>query len=105
MLQLSVIREQREGVISALKKRRIPNIEQTIDQVLTLDQDRRRTQQEHDELLAESNRIAREIGELRKSGGTDIGPQATSGRAFRYAYPHRQFPPTASVSNTKCSAQ
>lgn len=68
MLQLSVIREQKEQVIRALKKRRIRNIEETIEQVISLDQTRRQNQQEHDELLAESNRLSKEIGELMKSG-------------------------------------
>lgn len=68
MLQLAVIREQKDRIIAALAKRRIKNIGETIEQVISLDQARRQTQQQHDELLAESNKLAREIGELMKSG-------------------------------------
>ena len=68
MLQLAVIREQKEQIIKALGKRRIKNIGETIEQVISLDQTRRQTQQQHDELLGESNKLAREIGELMKSG-------------------------------------
>lgn len=68
MLQLAVIREQKEQIIKALSKRRIKNIGETIEQVISLDQTRRQTQQQHDELLAESNKLAREIGDLMKSG-------------------------------------
>lgn len=68
MLQLAVIREQKEQIIQALGKRRIKNIGETIGQVISLDQTRRQTQQQHDELLARSNKLAREIGDLMKSG-------------------------------------
>lgn len=68
MLQVSIIREEKDKVISALKKRRLKNIEETLDQVLSLDQKRKQTQQQQDALLAESNTLAKEIGNLMKSG-------------------------------------
>jgi seryl-tRNA synthetase len=68
MLQVSAIREGKENVIKGLRKRRIKNIESTIDLVLSLDQKRRQTQQQQDALLAESNALAKEIGSLMKSG-------------------------------------
>lgn len=68
MLQLAVIREQKEQIIRALGKRRIKNIGETVEQVISLDQTRRQTQQQHDELLAASNKLAREIGDLTKAG-------------------------------------
>ena len=68
MLQLAVIRDQKEQIIRALSKRRIKNIREAVEQVISLDQTRRQTQQQHDELLAGSNKLAREIGELMKSG-------------------------------------
>lgn len=102
MLQLSVIREQRDKVISALKKRRIPKIEETIDQVLALDQERRRAQQEHDELLAESNRIAREIGELMKSGRKD---EAEARRARTSDLKQRVATLTDTLTRTATSLQ
>jgi seryl-tRNA synthetase len=71
MLQVSVIREEKEKVIQGLKKRRLKNIEETIDKILSLDQKRRQTQQQQDGLLAESNALAKEIGNLMKSGQKD----------------------------------
>src|SRR5688500_10497877 len=71
MLQVSVIREEKERVIKGLKKRRLNNIESTIDSAITLDQKRRQTQQQQDTLLAESNSLAKEIGNLMKSGQKD----------------------------------
>jgi seryl-tRNA synthetase len=68
MLQVSLIREEKEKVIQGLKKRRLKNIEETLDKILSLDQKRRQTQQQQDSLLAESNSIAKEIGNLMKSG-------------------------------------
>ena len=68
MLQVSVIREEKEKVIGGLKKRRIQNAEQTIESILQLDLKRRQTQQQQDALLSESNTLAREIGSLMKSG-------------------------------------
>lgn len=71
MLQVSTIRDQKEKVIAGLKKRRIRDIEQTLNHVLSLDQERRQTQQKQDNLLAESNTLAREIGALMKAGNKD----------------------------------
>ncbi|HYC83652.1 MAG TPA: serine--tRNA ligase, partial [Chryseosolibacter sp.] len=71
MLQVSVIREEKEKVIQGLKKRRLKNIEETIDKILSLDQKRRQTQQQQDSFLAESNTLAKEIGNLMKSGQKD----------------------------------
>lgn len=68
MLQVSFIREQREKVTQGLKKRRLRNAEESLDQILNLDLKRRQTQQQHDALLAESNALAREIGGLMKAG-------------------------------------
>src|SRR5687767_1725149 len=68
MLQVSTIRENRDKVINGLKKRRLKGIEETLDNILSLDQKRRQTQQQQDNLLAESNTLAREIGNLMKSG-------------------------------------
>ncbi len=68
MLQVAVIREEKARIIEGLKKRRIKNIEETLDQVLSLDQSRRKIQQQQDEFLAEGNALAKEIGGLMKAG-------------------------------------
>lgn len=71
MLQVNVIREQREKVIEGLRKRGLQSIDKTIDQALALDQQRKETQRKQDDLLAESNGLAKEIGNLMKSGNKD----------------------------------
>lgn len=71
MLQVSVIREQREKVIDGLRKRGLTTISETIDQVLSLDVQRKEMQRKQDDMLAESNSLAKEIGNLMKSGNKD----------------------------------
>lgn len=68
MLQLSVIREQKEKVIEGLRKRGLQSIDITIDQVVVIDQQRKDKQKKQDDLLAEGNTLAKEIGNLMKSG-------------------------------------
>ena len=68
MLQVSILREEKEKVIQGLKKRRLANVEEMIGNILDLDLKRRQTQQQQDTLLAEANALAREIGGLMKSG-------------------------------------
>ena len=67
MLQLQVIREQKENIIKALKKRNI-DAAPLLENVLLLDERRRATQTQLDNTLAESNKISKEIGILFKSG-------------------------------------
>jgi seryl-tRNA synthetase len=71
MLQVSVIRDDKEKVILGLKKRRLKGIETSLESILSLDQKRRQTQQQQDTFLAESNSLAKEIGNLMKSGQKD----------------------------------
>jgi seryl-tRNA synthetase len=68
MLQVSFIREEKNKVIQGLRKRRLRNVEESIENILKLDQKRRQTQQQQDALLSEANSLAREIGNLMKSG-------------------------------------
>jgi seryl-tRNA synthetase len=68
MLQVSIIREEKGKIIEGLKKRRLKNVEETLDNILSLDQKRRQVQQQQDALLAESNSIAREVGNMMKAG-------------------------------------
>lgn len=75
MLQVSFIREQKDRIIQGLAKRRFKNIETVIGQVLSLDQKRRDTQRRQDDLLAQSNTLAKEIGTLMKNGQKDQAEQ------------------------------
>lgn len=78
MLQVATIRDEKEKVIQALKKRRLKNIEETIENILSLDQKRKQTQRKQDDLLAESNALAKEIGNLMKSGQKEQAEQLKS---------------------------
>ncbi|MGB0374243.1 MAG: serine--tRNA ligase [Flavobacteriaceae bacterium] len=67
MLDLSVVRTQKEQVISALEKRGI-DASTLVDNALVADEKRRGLQSTLDQKLALANSLAKEIGELYKSG-------------------------------------
>lgn len=68
MLQLNFIRENREEAISRLTKRNIADPQQIIDRIIELDSKRKSTQKQNDDARAESNALARQIGELMRAG-------------------------------------
>ncbi len=70
MLQLNVIREKKDFVLERLS---IKNIDaaSSLDKVLSLDADKRKKQTELEGLLAEQNNIAKQIGEMFRSGNKD----------------------------------
>ncbi|MFD2587410.1 serine--tRNA ligase [Croceitalea marina] len=67
MLQLQRIRDNKDAIIEALKKRNI-DADAMLNGVLHLDEKRRALQTELDNTLAESNSLSKEIGNLFKSG-------------------------------------
>ncbi|WP_289037266.1 serine--tRNA ligase [uncultured Zobellia sp.] len=67
MLQLQVVRDKKDDIINALKKRNI-DAAPLINEVLELDEKRRATQTYLDNTLAESNKLSKEIGMLFKTG-------------------------------------
>lgn len=69
MLQVPFIRDNKDLVIAGLAKRNM-DATSVINQVLSLDEERRRIQTELDNTLAESNTLSKEIGNLYKSGET-----------------------------------
>ncbi len=69
MLQVPFIRENKTLVINRLGKRNI-DAQSMIDDVIVLDEERRKLQTELDNTLAESNTLSKEIGNLYKSGET-----------------------------------
>ncbi|MBL7859179.1 MAG: serine--tRNA ligase [Cyclobacteriaceae bacterium] len=75
MLQVATIRDEKERIIQGLKKRRLKNIEESIENILQLDQKRRQAQKQQDELQAEANVLAKEIGNLMKSGQREEAEQ------------------------------
>jgi seryl-tRNA synthetase len=67
MLPLAYLREQTEKIKEGLAKRNFPQPE-LVDQLLETDQKRRLLQSQLDETLSKSNKLAKEIGTLFKSG-------------------------------------
>lgn len=67
MLQLQTIREHTDEIILALGKRNIDG-KVLLEKVLQLDEKRRATQTRLDSVLAESNKLSKEIGVLYKTG-------------------------------------
>lgn len=68
MLQVQFIRENKQAVLEGLAKRSFANAQTIIEEVLSTDETRRSTQVLLDNILAESNKLSKEIGNLFKSG-------------------------------------
>ena len=68
MLSLAFIRENKETILKGLAVRNFANAENIVDQVIEKDALRRITQTKLDKILAESNKISKEIGIFYKSG-------------------------------------
>ena len=82
MLQLHFFREQKERVITGLKKRNWSDadVQNLINQVLSLDDVRRASQTESDSILADINRLSKQIGVLMRSASSN---QDTEGEALK----------------------
>ena len=70
MLALQYIRENKDTVLKGLEKRGFKSLD-LIDKIIDLDQQRRSIQTKLDSHLSDSNQMAKEIGNLFKSGETD----------------------------------
>ena len=69
MLQVALIRDNKEDIIARLAKRNIDATEM-INEAIALDEDRKALQTSLDNTKAESNALSKEIGNLFKSGET-----------------------------------
>ncbi|MEY2921488.1 MAG: Serine--tRNA ligase [Bacteroidota bacterium] len=67
MLQIAVIRENKEKVIAALAKKNM-DAKAIVEEVIQLDENRRAAQVELDTTLSESNKLSKDIGSLMKNG-------------------------------------
>ena len=67
MLQIAYIRENQQKVIKALAKRNL-DVTQTVQDVVAIDQNRRAMQLDMDNVLSETNKLSKDIGELMKLG-------------------------------------
>jgi seryl-tRNA synthetase len=68
MLQLNYIRDNKEHVIQRLAIKNFKDAETVINSVIELDNQRKATQKLGDDQKAEANALARQIGDLMKSG-------------------------------------
>ena len=71
MLQLQYIKEHTEEVIARLKIKNVQDVEGRIAHIIALDNERRALQVKADNVKADQNRIAKEIGALMKQGRRD----------------------------------
>ncbi|MDF2158901.1 serine--tRNA ligase [Algoriphagus sp. CAU 1675] len=76
MLLVNQIRENYIGVLEGLQKRNFPNAETVLKQALELDDLRKSTQTQRDQIQAESNSISKQIGMLMKEGKKEEAEQA-----------------------------
>jgi seryl-tRNA synthetase len=67
MLQVPYLRENTEKALSGLAKRN-KDFSATVESIISVDESRRKLQNELDNLLAESNKISKTIGDLFKEG-------------------------------------
>jgi len=68
MLQVAFIRENKETVLKGLAKRNVKNADELVAKTISADEERRAIQTELDAILAESNKLSKDIGQLFKSG-------------------------------------
>ncbi|MBL4724644.1 MAG: serine--tRNA ligase [Lutibacter sp.] len=68
MLQVAFIRENKETILEGLAKRNLKNAEELVAKTISADEERRSIQTELDAILAESNKLSKDIGQLFKSG-------------------------------------
>lgn len=78
MLQLQYIKEHRDECIQRLMIKHVPDVEQRIDEIIALDEQRRTLQKKGDDVKAEQNAIAKEVGLLFKQGKRDEAEQKKS---------------------------
>ncbi|MDA0196554.1 MAG: serine--tRNA ligase [Bacteroidetes bacterium] len=68
MLQVSQIRENKDLHVVGLSKRGISNVGEILEEIVSVDDQRKSTQTELDSILAENNILAKSIGQLMKEG-------------------------------------
>jgi len=68
MLQVQFIRDNKQLVLDGLAKRNFSNAAPLLEEVLATDESRRALQASLDNILSESNKLSKEIGQLFKTG-------------------------------------
>lgn len=77
MLQLNYIRENRDTVVERLTVKKFSDVGM-VDEIIALDEKRRKIQSESDALAAEANSAAKQIGELMRQGKKEEAEAAKS---------------------------
>ncbi|WP_303848668.1 serine--tRNA ligase [Apibacter mensalis] len=77
MLQVAYIKDNKEKVLAGLKKRNFGKLE-LIDEIISLDESRKKIQIDLDSQLSEMNKISKDIGILMKEGKKDEAENAKS---------------------------
>ena len=77
MLLVNTLRDDRERVLTGLEKRNL-DAAALVDHIVSLDDRRKALQLQNDELLAERNRLSKEIGHHFKAGEADEGNRKRS---------------------------
>ena len=101
MLQLSYIREKRDELLERYKKRNL-DASEIIDKIIDLDEQRRSTQKVVEDQHAKSNQIAKQIGELFKSGNAE---QANELKASSHALKAKSQELSEQLSSIKSQQQ
>ena len=76
MLTIKQLTENKEAVIAGLEKKNFKGAREAVEQVLTIDNKRKSTQAELDNLLAQVKNLSKSIGGLMKEGRRDEAEQA-----------------------------
>lgn len=74
MLQIPFIRENREFVIERLQRKNFKSIE-LVDVIIDLDEKRRSYQNQSDNVASEANQLAKQVGELMRTGKKEEAEQ------------------------------
>lgn len=76
MLTIKQLTENKEAVIAGLEKKNFKGAREAVEQVLAIDNKRKSTQAELDNLLAQVKNLSKSIGSLMKEGRRDEAEQA-----------------------------
>lgn len=71
MLQINYIRDNKEDVIRRLGKKHFKDAGQVVNAVIELDNSRKAAQKQADDIKAEANGLAKQIGELMRAGNKE----------------------------------
>lgn len=84
MLEVSIIRNQKDRVVEGFQRNLNDAAIAELDNIIALDDERKSVQTSLDSILAESNALSKEIGELFKSGKqSEAAEKGKSGQSQR----------------------